>query len=388
MTRLGNLRLRLGMVALALAATAWAAPAVAQSSWEINRGNCNEVLSNPTTYSLSDVRGCVQRWEAYGSADAISDQEAQAYARGFSRLYHQGNSSDQNMARSALTRLGLDVIAREQVVPDERMAEFLARDRSPIRTEPASERARQRARDRNRDGMQAYNRGDYEAAADEFVSALEADPYFDLAKYNLICQLALLGRTDDAIEHLDELSRWDSPEVAERMSRALVDEDLISLRDDPRFRIITGQARVQLLNGGGDAQAARIQEIHDALVGQGLDIASYGYDRWPRARPMVWYRTGFEDVANQIQGVLASDQTRSRPLDWPSEYDVVVVWGAVDAGNVPRPRVHGLLRVDGGDPEEAVDDVADSGEDAVDLIQNPEDAPDTAVDAVQEWMPD
>ena len=74
-----------------------------------------------------------------------------------------------------------------------------------------------------------YEAGDYEGAAAVLRKALEHEPDAGLY-YNLACVEALLGQTDQAIEHLRHVV--DEPRFRET---AMKDSDLDSLRDDPRF---------------------------------------------------------------------------------------------------------------------------------------------------------
>jgi tetratricopeptide (TPR) repeat protein len=359
-----------------------AAPATAQDRalWEQNKGNCDSILSAPQMHELTVVRECAQRWESYGHPDAISRTEAQGYARGFSRLHYQGTDRDRSLAESALSRLGLTVLPRGDFLPDERLEGFLRRNTSPIRVLETDARSTRTARERNSDGMREYNRGNYEAAARQFRQALEADPFYILAKYNLVCQLALLGDRDEAFRHLDELSRWDSAAAREQTTHALTDADLTSLRDDIRFRLIMGTARVQVLNGAGQPGVARATEIRNALRGQGYDVASFGHDRHSRARPTVWYSRGFEQVASEAATVVG-EGVQSRPIDWATDFDVVVVWGTTSQpGQLPRPLVQGYLSLESGDPEQAVEDTEDTLLDVRDTVEDPE-------GAAQEWQP-
>ncbi len=77
----------------------------------------------------------------------------------------------------------------------------------------------------------AHEAGDYEAAAAVCRSVLAEYEGSGLALFNLACCEALLGRTDDALEHLREALDA-APGLREN---AETDTDLDSLRDDPRF---------------------------------------------------------------------------------------------------------------------------------------------------------
>jgi len=221
--------------------------------------------------------------------------------------------------------------------------------------------------------MDAYNRGDYEEAARDFERALDSDPWHVLAKYNLACQYSLLNRADDAVHHLDELSRWDIPESSERMARARVDEDFIPIRDDARFRDITGYTRAQLLNGAGAAGLGPVDSIRSQMIDADIDVASYGYERHIRLRPVIYFRDGYESSARGLSRLLALPNTDVRVLTWQSGYDLVVVYGSMDAAAsnpMPMPLVQGTWdgTILGGSTDEATEEAADVAEDAADEI--------------------
>jgi tetratricopeptide (TPR) repeat protein len=60
---------------------------------------------------------------------------------------------------------------------------------------------------------------------------VELNPFFRQALYNLTCVLAMLGRPDEAMKYLQRAIAVYPP----YSGQAAEDEDLRSLRDDPRF---------------------------------------------------------------------------------------------------------------------------------------------------------
>ena len=78
----------------------------------------------------------------------------------------------------------------------------------------------------------AYNAKDYERSLEEYRRLLQSDfPRKAGIHFNIACNAALLGRTDEAIDHLGEAIEAD-PQAVEL---ARTDTDLDSIRDDPRF---------------------------------------------------------------------------------------------------------------------------------------------------------
>lgn len=77
----------------------------------------------------------------------------------------------------------------------------------------------------------AYNDKDYERSIELYRELLDGFPRKAGILYNIACNEALLGRADDAIEHLRGAIQ-DDPSAAEL---ARTDSDLDPIREDPRF---------------------------------------------------------------------------------------------------------------------------------------------------------
>lgn len=87
--------------------------------------------------------------------------------------------------------------------------------------------------------FQPYHKGDYEAALAGFREGHERYPSDWALLYNMGCMDALLGRRDEAIEHLRaafELGGDADP---------LADDDLVSLRDDSELVAIAREANAR-----------------------------------------------------------------------------------------------------------------------------------------------
>jgi tetratricopeptide (TPR) repeat protein len=81
-----------------------------------------------------------------------------------------------------------------------------------------------------------YEQGRYEEAAELGRELVEAHPEYPLPLYNLACVEALVGRKDDALEHLRR-----AVAMSERFREyAKGDSDFDAIRDEPAFREIVG----------------------------------------------------------------------------------------------------------------------------------------------------
>jgi len=89
--------------------------------------------------------------------------------------------------------------------------------------EPAPEEARE--------AFAAYSAGDYDEAYAKQMVVIEKEPSNPIAHFNAGCFAARSGRADDAIEHLRQAVEI-NPRIKELVK---TDEDLDSIREDPRF---------------------------------------------------------------------------------------------------------------------------------------------------------
>ena len=83
-----------------------------------------------------------------------------------------------------------------------------------------------------------YEAKDYEGALRVAEQALEEYEGNGLAHFNVACMLSLLGRADEAIEHL-RAALGANPEL---LDQARTDEDFAPIREDPRFEELVPQA--------------------------------------------------------------------------------------------------------------------------------------------------
>jgi tetratricopeptide (TPR) repeat protein len=86
------------------------------------------------------------------------------------------------------------------------------------------------------DFFEPYNAKDYAGALEVGKGILHRYPGNGLALYNIACMEALLGRADDAIQHLGEALET-APSLR---GTAETDEDFASLRGDERFQSLIG----------------------------------------------------------------------------------------------------------------------------------------------------
>jgi tetratricopeptide (TPR) repeat protein len=84
------------------------------------------------------------------------------------------------------------------------------------------------------EAMAAYGKGDYETAVAKQLVVVENRPDDPVAHFNAACFTARAERADEAIEHLQR-----AVDLNDRIKELIrTDEDLDSLREDPRFEVL------------------------------------------------------------------------------------------------------------------------------------------------------
>lgn len=94
----------------------------------------------------------------------------------------------------------------------------------------------------NAGGYTRYSKKEYEKANGWFARALVADAMNTFARYNLACNLALQGKTDEALWNLEQLvpaARANDPRALHYLTKARSDSDLASANKDARFKKAT-----------------------------------------------------------------------------------------------------------------------------------------------------
>ena len=88
-------------------------------------------------------------------------------------------------------------------------------------------------------GVSRLDQGDEAGARAELQAGIEANPDAWQGYFNYACIEARLGNEEEALAQLERSAELD-PEGTARWARE--DEDLVSLRENPRFLAIAGQA--------------------------------------------------------------------------------------------------------------------------------------------------
>lgn len=122
-----------------------------------------------------------------------------------------------------------DVAAVAPATPDVAVVEVVApKVRNPIE-----------ATRLNEDGLAKRKVGDHAAAMKLYEQALAADPEHVWARYNYACELALAGRSKDALNELTTLYKLDTADSKRALGAARKDSDFRSIKESGQFFRLT-----------------------------------------------------------------------------------------------------------------------------------------------------
>lgn len=110
----------------------------------------------------------------------------------------------------------------------------------PITEAPASAEIRARAAAENTAGFKLWKANKQVAAWKRYEAAVALDPSYHLARYNLACVWARLGKSVDALAVLADFKAKGCEECLARVERSRTDPDWKSLWKDARYVAIAG----------------------------------------------------------------------------------------------------------------------------------------------------
>ena len=251
-------------------------------------------------------------------------------------------------AADVALEVGPDVVfpTRPEDLPPELIAALAA-------DYPAS--ARDEARRLNKLGLEAHKKLALDEAAEAYTKALDGYPPFPFARYNLACARALQKRNDEALFHLAVLRHLDDQRndkaARERLEAARIDGDFDLLRDDPRFRALTGATAVLVTWVGGGELGRKEALVLVKALRDAKWSARAATTPWQALVPgnVVRVRAGdavAEVAASALSKVLQDAALEASAAGWPIELGaalppdappiIVIIASAGDANDLPE----------------------------------------------------
>jgi len=315
--------------ALALVATL-PMSAAAQSDWDANKGDCDRVLRRAKLKQLDRIETCTELWETYRDVSALRPEEKRAAAKGFSVLVYKGSPGARMMGKTALQRIGMKPLDKEDVLPREEGAARVETIQPKYYPE-VSRRRQKDAQKYTKKGLKLHSKKTRKALS-YYEKAMRADPNNLKSFYNAACAYGRLGDVMSAVEIIEEIQSRHT-----RRSRRLIqairkDKDFRKVRRHPKFKQATGYAEIVLLNGAAAEGTPHIRRLKKVLADNGRKPAFVGTDEAPRGRPIIWHKPGMKKIAEELKALVEPDKTRLKIIDFNTaidkyDFDVYVVWG-------------------------------------------------------------
>jgi hypothetical protein len=114
----------------------------------------------------------------------------------------------------------------------------------------------------------------------------------------------------------------------ELIVKSTTDPVFAKLRGTEAFKALTGTAVVQILNGAGDNGTKVVRKYRTELESSGMPVANIANDRRSRRNTYIFHKPGYGRQAEAIRRRLKLGMIHKRNIDWPSEYDVILIYGA------------------------------------------------------------
>jgi tetratricopeptide (TPR) repeat protein len=326
--------------------------------WDKKKGDCDTVLTMPHAYSVSQIAYCTKMWEMYRVVDDIPLEMRSMYAIAFSTVsYNASDVYDQEVANAALARI---CVPRHPMANDGRIREVMPdkieceevygsgirgtaiasgnpfeRIKGTIKIQDVGEKQKRASDAAYRNATKSRARKKIGQAIKEYQEALDSNPFNVAAKYDLACAQAVTGDDRSALKSLEELYTWDDPVAEQRLVKARTDEDFITIRDNPNFKLLTGFMRIIIVNGAGQIGEPTVANIKEKLEVQRFTVSEVAKSTAPEYAPQVWYRVGFDSQAERIKEILGLRKMKLSPMkDADSRNDIIVVWGQPEASQI------------------------------------------------------
>lgn len=325
--------------------------------WEKNKGSCEDILKASHANGVSQLTYCTKLWEMYRYVDSLDIGERSMYAKAFSKVSHLAeNPYDRSIADAALTRICIprhpisDTGEIIENIPNKldcssqtgngisgtKMASTnpFASIKGSVKVREVSDKDAAKSQSIYKKATSERRKNQMGKAIKLYQEALEINPFNVAAKYDLACALAVVNNVKGALKELEELYTWDDYEAEQRLTKARMDEDFETIRYNPNFKLMTGYVQIAVVNGAGESGKAQAEQIKQKLEKKNFPVASLNVPVGKKTEsvPVVWYRAGFEDYANQIKGILGFREAKL--MDKPrTDDDILVVWGDSNASS-------------------------------------------------------
>jgi len=300
------------------------------TTWENDAEPCLRAFVHPKKSKFERLVYCMRIWGTFRTPSNIPAKERNLAIPAFQQVYREGNGQQQYDSRLVLQSLGAPIpkLVRKPK-PGGRSGRRGSASRKKFVPESCSRSERQGAERSYKTGNKAYKKKRYQIARESYESAVDKCDAHVAATFKLAATCSMLGMKEDALEYLQRLSDIGTGESIDKLHDSRVDSEFASLRGDSSFKLITGYVRVKVLNSVGEFGEEEVERIGKLLKRLRHQVVSTGADKYRRKRPFIWYN---HLQSSRIQAMLFKDvvdhpDTRTKPINWDSEFDVIISWG-------------------------------------------------------------
>jgi len=327
---------RLAVVAAALllglpAVVSAAVTSSGDSKWKKSEHDCNKLFDKPAKAAAERLEACADRWSVHARLHLASATDKSLAKKALKYLYQHGSDRAAVIARGGLERLGIRVPVRAP--RGQAVAGSNAPDRPKRRRRydpPEASRANKKAAEKlAKAGVKDLLKKRYRPGQHKLQKAVGKDPRSEFALYNLACAYALQKRGGAAVDELQKLADLATDQSLERLIRARRDGDFERIRDDSRFKKVTGYMRIQVINTIGEAGEPAIENIETMLnkLGHARPRVDDDDDN-KRDAPQILFKPHAKPQVPLIAELLNHPRVRLDPLKGKSKYDMIIKWGA------------------------------------------------------------
>ncbi len=337
-------------VGLALVALSIVVPAAHADNWAPYKKQCDKTaFKSPSDVDMAVLGRCVRLFGAHHGVDKLHSAYKSRVVAAMQRLYTEGTDIDAHMARLGLQRLGVQVpprprrdgpaVATTTKASAGQPAAATAPKTKPkfstcpggTEPDPPDKRAIKKAKKLLKKGLKRYRKKDYEGALAIFEKMLKVAPGYHGSLYNVAAMEAMTGDPDGAYDMLECLRDIGTEDHLRKLKDARKDEDFFSLRDDDRFKRLTGYAKILLLDSLPEGRGEdNVDNLKGSIEKLGYPVFAVKQDNREKTEPHIWYRW-----TNKVQAFLFKkliDHPRTKIQLMPPQleergYDIIISWG-------------------------------------------------------------
>lgn len=393
--------------AMAVLAVSVLVPAAHADNWAPYKKACDKTaFKSPSDVDMGVLGRCVRLFDAHHGVEKLHSAYKSRVVAAMQRLYTEGTDLDAHMARLGLLRLGVQVpprprrdgptVASSKPSGGQPAAKAAPKTKPRFSTCPGGaepdqpdKKAVKKAKKLLKKGLKKYRKKDFEGALKIFRKMLRVAPGYHGSLYNVAAMDAMTGDPDGAYDMLECLRDIGSEDHLRKLKDARKDEDFFSLRDDDRFKRLTGYAKILLLDSLPEGRGEdNVDNLKGCIEKLDYPVFAVKVDNREKTEPHIWYRWTNKVQAFLFKKLIDHPRTQIQLMPPALEkrgYDVIISWGdRYEKDKEPTQRIP--------DPDEADKQLDDLARTEDEIIRSPDkytkkvdeavNAPDKAMDRV------